>query len=173
MVWLPRLLVVLVLFAACPVRAGEISAGILPVHAAGIVAAPTGGGGFRNLDPGYTRASYAARLYSLVFERGAPKKPLSALPSVAPDLVALRTNRTAPTVTWVGHSTLLVQLDGVNFLTDPTWAKRSGPFSGRLGVGRYTPPAISFDDLPHIDFVLISHDHYDHLDEPTVRHLAA
>src|SRR5262249_34665500 len=57
-------------------------------------------------------------------------------------------------------------------LTDPTWASRSGPFSGLIGVGRYTPPAIAFDDLPHIDFVLISHDHYDHLDEPTVRHLA-
>jgi L-ascorbate metabolism protein UlaG (beta-lactamase superfamily) len=60
----------------------------------------------------------------------------------------------------------------VNFLTDPTWASRSGPFGGFVGVERYTPPAIAFDDLPRIDFVLISHDHYDHLDEPTVKHLA-
>ena len=75
-------------------------------------------------------------------------------------------------MTWIGHSTVLVQLDGVNFLTDPTWADRSGPFSGFIGVRRYTPPGIPFDDLPPIDFVLISHDHYDHLDEPTVRRLA-
>ena len=75
-------------------------------------------------------------------------------------------------MTWIGHSTVLVQLDGVNFLTDPTWAERSGPFSGFIGVRRYTPPGIAFDDLPPIDFVLISHDHYDHLDEPTVRRLA-
>jgi N-acyl-phosphatidylethanolamine-hydrolysing phospholipase D len=67
---------------------------------------------------------------------------------------------------------VLVQLDGVTFLTDPTWAERSGPWSGFVGVHRYTPPGIAFDELPPIDFVLISHDHYDHLDEPTVRRLA-
>ncbi len=67
---------------------------------------------------------------------------------------------------------MLVQLDGVTFLTDPPWADRSGPFGGLVGVRRYTPPGIAFDDLPPIDFVLISHDHYDHLDEPTVRRLA-
>jgi L-ascorbate metabolism protein UlaG (beta-lactamase superfamily) len=67
---------------------------------------------------------------------------------------------------------LLVQLDGVNFLTDPTWAERTGPFGGLVGVARYTPPPMRVEDLPPIDFVLISHDHYDHLDEPTVRYLA-
>ena len=86
---------------------------------------------------------------------------------------ALRDRSRGATVTWIGHSTVLVQLDGVTFLTDPTWADRSGPFSGFIGVRRYTPPGIAFDDLPPIDFVLISHDHYDHLDEPTVRRLAA
>jgi N-acyl-phosphatidylethanolamine-hydrolysing phospholipase D len=75
-------------------------------------------------------------------------------------------------VTWIGHSTVLVQLDGVSFLTDPNWGQRSGPFSGLIGVRRYTPPGIALNDLPPIDFVLISHDHYDHLDEPTVRRLA-
>src|SRR5262245_25505109 len=169
--WSRRLFVVLVLLAACPVRAGDLSPGVLPIHAAGIVAAPTRGGVFRNLDPGYTRASYAAQLHSLVFGRGAPKK-LVALPSMVPDLVALRENRTAPAVTWVGHSTLLVQLDGVNFLTDPTWANRSGPFGGLVGVARFTPPPLRIEDLPPIDFVVSSPDHYDHLDEPTVRKLA-
>jgi len=88
------------------------------------------------------------------------------------DPAALRTDSQRSTVTWIGHSTVLVQLDGVSFLTDPTWADRAGPFSGLVGVERYTPPGIPFDALPRIDFVLISHDHYDHLDEPTVRRLA-
>src|SRR5207245_11537731 len=91
---------------------------------------------------------------SLVCERR-----VAALRAVAPDVPALHHNSGRPTVTWIGHSTVLVQLDGVNFLTDPTWAGRSGPFAGFVGVRRYTPPAIAFDDLPRIDFVLISTDH--------------
>lgn len=133
------------------------------------------GSAYKNLDPEYRRASYWARLHSLV--TGATwlvsESRVAPLPLGTPDWAALRDRRPhAPTVTWIGHSTVLVQLDGVNFLTDPTWADRSGPFSGFIGVRRYTPPGIPFDDLPPIDFVLISHDHYDHLDEPTVRRLA-
>jgi L-ascorbate metabolism protein UlaG (beta-lactamase superfamily) len=100
------------------------------------------------------------------------ERTFAPLPAATPDVAALRENRHAPTVTWVGHSTLLVQLDGVNFLTDPTWSLRLGPWSGTVGVRRFTPPGIAFADLPPIDFVLISHDHYDHLDEATVRRLA-
>jgi N-acyl-phosphatidylethanolamine-hydrolysing phospholipase D len=132
------------------------------------------GSAYKNLDPEYRRASYWARLNSLVV--GATwlvsERRVAALPLATPDLQALREKSRGATVTWVGHSTVLAQLDGVTFLTDPTWAGRSGPFSGFVGVRRYTPPGIAFDDLPPIDFVLISHDHYDHLDEPTVRRLA-
>src|SRR6185436_18666032 len=132
------------------------------------------GSAYKNVDPEYRRASYWARLHSLVM--GATwlvtERRVAALPLGTPDLAALRDRSHAPTITWIGHATVLVQLDGVNFLTDPTWAERSGPFSGFIGVRRYTPPGIAFDDLPPIDFVLISHDHYDHLDEPTVRRLA-
>jgi L-ascorbate metabolism protein UlaG (beta-lactamase superfamily) len=145
-----------------------------PAVVAGLPAAPRVGNTFRNLDPDYHRASLWARARSLIIGGtwlvGEPRvKPLATVP---PDPIALRANTSRATVTWIGHATVLVQLDGMNFLTDPTWASRSGPFSGLVGVGRYTPPAIAFDDLPPIDFVLISHDHYDHLDEPTVRHLA-
>ena len=128
---------------------------------------------FKNLDPEFRRASYWERAHSFVIGGTwwLPEHRVHALPAAAPDVAGLRSNGTVPTVTWVGHATLLVQLDGVNFLTDPTWAHRSGPFSGLVGVSRYTPPGIRFEDLPRIDFVLISHDHYDHLDEPTVRHL--
>jgi len=153
----------------------SVSAAISPpAIVAGLPAAPRVGGKFRNLDPEYHRATLWARARSLVVGGTwlVGERNVKPLPVVTPDRAELRDNASRATVTWIGHSTLLVQLDGVNFLTDPTWASRSGPFGGLMGVGRYTPPAIAFDDLPRIDFVLISHDHYDHLDEPTVKHLA-
>jgi L-ascorbate metabolism protein UlaG (beta-lactamase superfamily) len=131
--------------------------------------------GFRNIDPAFTRGSNWIRIGHF-FDRLGPMlwgdPNGAALAAVVPDIAALRQNGRSATVTWVGHSTLLLQLDGVTFLTDPHWGSRSGPFGGRLGVGRYTPPGIAFEDLPPIDFVLVSHDHYDHLDEPTVLRLA-
>ena len=145
---------------------------IVPV--AGLASAPRTGHTFKNLDPAYKRASYYERLHSLIVGGTwlVPESRVAPLASVAPDLRALRDNTRDATVTWIGHSTLLVQLDGVTFLTDPTWAQRSGPFSGWVGVRRFTPPPLRLEDLPPIDVVLISHDHYDHLDEPTVRRLA-
>ena len=144
------------------------------VSVAGLAGALRTGHTFKNLDPAYKRASYSERLHSLIVGGTwlVPESRVTPLASVAPDLRALRRNSHDATVTWIGHSTLLVQLDGVNFLTDPTWAQRSGPFGGLVGVRRFTPPPMRLEDLPRIDFVLISHDHYDHLDEPTVRHLA-
>jgi N-acyl-phosphatidylethanolamine-hydrolysing phospholipase D len=143
--------------------------------AAGLSASSPPHPAFRNLDPEFRRASYWARVHSFLIGGTwwLPEYRVAPLPAATPDVRALRENGTEATVTWVGHATLLVQLDGVNFLTDPTWAKRTGPFGGRVGVARYTPPGVRFEDLPRIDFVLISHDHYDHLDEPTVRRLHA
>ncbi len=66
-------------------------------------------------------------------------------------------------VTVIGHATVLIQVAGMNILTDPVWAKWAGPLPG-FGVKRARPPAIAFDDLPAIDVVLLSHSHYDHLD---------
>jgi N-acyl-phosphatidylethanolamine-hydrolysing phospholipase D len=137
--------------------------------------APRRDGTYRNLDPEFRRASHWTRVRVYLLSLAALVKaehPFVALPIAVPDLTTLRQNRHQPTVTWIGHSTLLVQLDGVTFLTDPIWSNRSGPFSGTVGVRRFTPPGIPFDRLPPIDLVLISHDHYDHLDEPTVRRLA-
>src|SRR5215212_2285243 len=73
-------------------------------------------------------------------------------------------------VTFVGHATLLIQIDGVNILTDPIWSERCSPVSF-AGPKRHRPPGIRFEDLPPIDAVLISHNHYDHLDLPTLRML--
>lgn len=70
-------------------------------------------------------------------------------------------------VTWLGHSTLLVEIDGHRFLTDPVWGERTSPVRW-LGPQRWYPPPLEMEDVPHLDAVLISHDHYDHLDHPTL-----
>ncbi|MFD2570390.1 MBL fold metallo-hydrolase [Spirosoma soli] len=73
-------------------------------------------------------------------------------------------------VTFVNHSTFLLQTSGLNILTDPVWSKRVGPTSW-LGVKRKRPPGLRFQELPPIDVVLLSHNHYDHLDLPTLKKL--
>lgn len=75
-------------------------------------------------------------------------------------------------VTMVGHATLLLQTAGLNILTDPVWSERASPFSF-AGPKRVNQPGIAFDDLPPIDLVLLSHNHYDHLDLATLGRLVA
>jgi L-ascorbate metabolism protein UlaG (beta-lactamase superfamily) len=74
-------------------------------------------------------------------------------------------------VTFVNHATMLLQFDGLNVLTDPIWSERSSPFSW-IGPKRVRPPGVRFEDLPPIDLVVVSHDHYDHCDLPTLKRLA-
>lgn len=92
--------------------------------------------------------------------RSRPKKPVTwNVPQYGgKDPAWLRSNRGADTITWIGHSTFLIQHNGVNIVTDPVWAKRMGT-SRRL-----TAPGVALHELPPIDIVLISHSHYDHLD---------
>ena len=130
--------------------------------------------GFANTNPAYERpgfwtrwAFFASRVWTTTFT---PRR--ATFPVVGADASALRGDPGRPLVTWVGHSTVLVQLDGVSFLTDPQWSERASPV-GFAGPRRVTPPGVPFDALPPIDFVVISHDHYDHLDLPTVKRLAA
>jgi L-ascorbate metabolism protein UlaG (beta-lactamase superfamily) len=73
-------------------------------------------------------------------------------------------------VTLVNHATVLLQLDGLNILTDPIYSKRCSPVSF-AGPSRFHPPGIRFEDLPPIDVVVLSHNHYDHMDVPTLRRL--
>ena len=75
-------------------------------------------------------------------------------------------------VTWIGHSTVLVQTAGLNILTDPYWSERASPFSF-IGPERVRAPGVRFEDLPKIDLILISHNHYDHMDLPTLKRLWA
>jgi N-acyl-phosphatidylethanolamine-hydrolysing phospholipase D len=131
-------------------------------------------GGFRNTNPAFSRPSGWTRV-SFMVRRGieslvAPRT--FATPRVENDGSALRASAAGPTVTWVGHATLLIQLGGLNILTDPQWSERASPISW-AGPKRLVPPGVAFESLPRIDVVLISHDHFDHLDLPTVKRLAA
>lgn len=87
------------------------------------------------------------------------------MPAVAPGTEWLRQNRTEPSLTFIGHATFLIQLGGLNIVTDPVWAKRMG-FQPRL-----SDPGVPIDGLPPIDVVLISHGHYDHLHLGSLRRL--
>ncbi len=129
--------------------------------------------GFRNTNPAFTPPSLWDRLKFIPSRTWATTfHPRTAsLARVENDGSALKNNRTASTVTWVGHSTLLIQLNGVNILTDPHWSDRASPVTF-AGPKRLMPPGVPFENLPPIELVLISHDHYDHLDVETVRRLA-
>jgi N-acyl-phosphatidylethanolamine-hydrolysing phospholipase D len=94
-----------------------------------------------------------------------------SLPTAEPAPARPRAAADALTLTWAGHSTFLIQIGGRNVLTDPMWSEVASPVRV-VGPRRYIPPGIALDDLPSIDLVVQSHDHYDHLDVPTVGALA-
>jgi N-acyl-phosphatidylethanolamine-hydrolysing phospholipase D len=160
----PVLAAALLFIAGCS-SVGGPKAGAPPHHRIG---------GFANVGPGAAPAGpwvrmqfFVSRVFATTF---APRKGGFSL--VANDGHGLRDGRGEATVTWIGHSTLLVQLDGVNILTDPHWSRRASPVSFG-GPRRVTPPGLRFEDLPPVHVVVISHDHYDHLDVATVERLAA
>jgi N-acyl-phosphatidylethanolamine-hydrolysing phospholipase D len=94
-----------------------------------------------------------------------------AFPVAVNDPGFLAANRTRATLTWIGHSTFLVQAGGLNILTDPHFTGRASPL-GWAGPERLVQPGLALRDLPPLDVVLVSHNHYDHLDEGSVRELA-
>ncbi|QHT59895.1 MBL fold metallo-hydrolase [Paenibacillus lycopersici] len=87
------------------------------------------------------------------------------VPVVEPDVRYLHSNTTEPTLTWVGHSTFMIQLAGLNIITDPIWAEKLA-FHRRL-----VPPGLAARDVPPIDVILISHSHYDHLNIASLKQL--
>ena len=92
-----------------------------------------------------------------------------AAPRVPYDPAALARS---PGLTWIGHAAFLVRMDGATFLTDPMFSKRASPFSF-AGPPRLVPPGVPLEALPKVDFALVSHDHYDHADLPSLRALVA
>jgi N-acyl-phosphatidylethanolamine-hydrolysing phospholipase D len=92
-----------------------------------------------------------------------------AAPLVAYSAAALHTS---PALTWIGHATFYVRQDDAAYLVDPVWSERASPLAF-AGPRRLVPPGVPLDALPRVDFAMLSHDHYDHTDLPTVRALAA
>ncbi|HUO84985.1 MAG TPA: MBL fold metallo-hydrolase [Thermoanaerobaculia bacterium] len=107
--------------------------------------------------------------WMLTREEGPWREWVDAEPGLPPPV---RVDGNRLRVTFINHATLLVQMDGLNILTDPIWSERCSPVSW-AGPRRHRPPGIHFRDLPPIDVVLLSHNHYDHLDLPTLKRLAA
>jgi L-ascorbate metabolism protein UlaG (beta-lactamase superfamily) len=99
-----------------------------------------------------------------------PPKPLPVV-TVDPATLAAAPPASGLRAFWIGHASTYIEIDGLRLLLDPVFAERVSPLP--IGPRRFHPPPIVLQDLPPIDAVLISHDHYDHLDMATVRHLAA
>jgi L-ascorbate metabolism protein UlaG (beta-lactamase superfamily) len=128
-------------------------------------------GGFRNPDPKFEDTGFLKlttwrfRLLGQAFD-----KSQIDIPRLYNDGNILRSQKPY-SVTWIGQSTVLLQIEGKNILTDPVWSTRIGPIRW-TGAPRISEPGISLERLPPIDIVLISHNQYDHLDEATILKLA-
>lgn len=109
------------------------------------------------------------KLYLTKKEERVPRKALGPFSTDA--RIYQRPPASGLRVTWMGHSSFLIEIDGVRLLVDPVWDKRAAPLSW-IGPKRFFAPPLPLEDLPALDAVLISHDHYDHLGKQTIRKLA-
>ncbi|AMW05281.1 hypothetical protein GEMMAAP_11675 [Gemmatimonas phototrophica] len=100
-----------------------------------------------------------------------PRPPQAPLHGVVPDLEFVHANREHPAFTWIGHSSALLQVGGANVLFDPVFSRTASPFR-YIGPRRHQPPGLGIEELPTIDAVLLTHNHYDHLDRPSMRAVA-
>jgi L-ascorbate metabolism protein UlaG (beta-lactamase superfamily) len=133
-----------------------------------------GGEAFRNIHPILPGLrDPAAKMPSLSdFLCGSERRvPRQQLPSISPRAAWAKPPGTGLRVTWLGHSTTLLEIDGYRVLTDPVWGPRASP-SRLIGPKRFQPVPVALRALPPVDLVIVSHDHYDHLDYPTIRQLA-
>ena len=133
------------------------------------------GEGFRNLypvapglrDPAVPMPSIREMLWS----HGSHRVPPGPLPVADPRALWLRPPASGLRATWLGHSSVLLEIDGWRVLTDPVWGPRASP-SVLVGPKRFQPAPVALRDVPEVDAIVISHDHYDHLDYPTIKALA-
>jgi L-ascorbate metabolism protein UlaG (beta-lactamase superfamily) len=129
---------------------------------------------FRNLHPVAPglRDPAAAMPTLREFLRGGNRRvPRGPLPAASPLPAWTRRPSSGLRATWLGHSTVLIEIDGYRVLTDPVWGPRASP-SRFAGPKRFQPVPVPLKKLPPLDLVIVSHDHYDHLDYPTIRELA-
>jgi L-ascorbate metabolism protein UlaG (beta-lactamase superfamily) len=118
--------------------------------------------------PGVRHGGFVARWLLRADDRPAWPQSVAVTPAKPAPFAAPR----GMVATWVGHATVLVQAAGLNILTDPIWSDYASPLPP-FGPKRVARPGIRFDDLPKIDLIVISHNHYDHMDIPTLRRLWA
>jgi N-acyl-phosphatidylethanolamine-hydrolysing phospholipase D len=127
--------------------------------------------GFKNNYPHESGGSFWKWQWERV-SQGVAKPPeggwQAVVSSVKPDVAFLKKNRSERTMTWLGHATVLLQTNGVNIITDPVFSERTAPVQF-AGPKRQVPFMMSLDELPEIDVVFISHNHYDHLDSGTIQ----
>lgn len=109
--------------------------------------------------------------WNRLFSNQGPKPDHYNLTVIPPEFVNPPPRLYGGMLTWVGHATFLIQMENKNILTDPVWSDRVGPFGNRVGPTRYLPPAIPWEKLPPVDIVILSHNHYDHMDRETIERL--
>jgi len=132
------------------------------------------GEGFRNVHPiapGLRDPAVAKPTLSEFLCGGPRRVPRAPLPALDPRAAWAKPPDTGLRATWLGHSTVLIEIDGLRVLTDPVWGPRASP-SRIAGPKRFQPVPVRLSAMPAIDLVLVSHDHYDHLDYPTIVALA-
>jgi L-ascorbate metabolism protein UlaG (beta-lactamase superfamily) len=132
------------------------------------------GDGFRNvhpITPGLRDPSAPRPTLTDFLCGGERRVPGAPLPALDPRDAWTRAPETGLRATWLGHSTVMIEIDGARVLTDPVWGTRASPFR-LVGPKRFQPAPLRLKQMPPVDAVLISHDHYDHLDYPTVSALA-
>ena len=132
------------------------------------------GEGFRNRHPvlaGLRDPSAARPTLSEFLCGGTRRTPAAPLPSVDPRPHWGAAPASGLRATWLGHSTVLIEIDGHRVLTDPVWGPRASPLR-LVGPKRFQPVPLRLRQMPEVDAVLVSHDHYDHLDYPTIHTLA-
>jgi L-ascorbate metabolism protein UlaG (beta-lactamase superfamily) len=126
-------------------------------------------GAFRNtarVGAGLKHGQALSTMRKFFFE-GGRRVPTAPLPAESPLQAWRRPPQSGLRATWLGHSTLLLEIDGVRVLTDPVWGLRASP-SQHFGPKRFQPVPVAVAELPPLDAVVISHDHYDHMDHPTI-----
>lgn len=135
--------------------------------------APRKGGKFLNPIPtqaaGFSKMVPILRAYMTNDAETVPVKPLG--PFATDMLIYRKLPASGLRITWVGHSSLLIEIDGKRILTDPVWSERAS-FLSFMGPKRFFAPPLRLDQLPPLDGIIISHDHYDHLDKETIKFFA-
>ena len=129
---------------------------------------------FRNVHPiipGLRDPNAAMPTLTEVLCGGERRMPQRPLPSMNPLEAWAKRPASGLRATWLGHSTVLIEIDGLRVLTDPVWGTRASP-TRLAGPKRFQPVPVPLRAIPPLDLVVVSHDHYDHLDYPTLRELA-